>query len=113
MPALKKGKNMKIILTDGYIKNGEIIKEVEIKEKITIGMEEEALDMCIILGKAKNMISAEMCSLAVATGLTYDDIKNLSSYDYDLLRSKYYFFYNTPKRRKQSEQENNLTPEQA
>lgn len=104
---------MKIQLIDGVIKNGETIKEVEMKEKITIGMEEEALDMCILLGKAKNMISAEMCSLAAATNLTYDDIRNLSSYDYDLLRNKYYFFYNTPKQQKQAEQGKNLMPEQA
>lgn len=104
---------MKIQLTDGYIKNGETIKEVELKERITIGMEEEAFDMCVMLGKANNLITAEICSLAVATGLKYDDIRSLSSYDYELIRKEYHrFFYQTLKPAKQPEQKN-LTPEQA
>lgn len=104
---------MKIQLTDGYMKNGETIKEVELKERITIGMEEEAFDMCVMLGKSRNLITAEICSIAVATGLTYDDVRNFSSADYNLVRGEYNnFFYKTPKQAKQAEQKN-LTPEQA
>jgi len=102
---------MKITLQEGFIKNGQQIKEVEMQEKITIGMEEQALDMCIMLGKQANILTAEMCSLSVATGLTYDDIRNLSSYDYQILRKNYNFFYNAPQKVKQEKQP--LTQEQA
>lgn len=88
---------MKITLKQGFYKGSALIKEVEMKEKITIGMEEEALDMCIALGKAKNLISAEICSIAHATGLTYDDVRSLHPSDYSLLKTEYYrFFSNVP-----------------
>ncbi|MFG6360333.1 phage tail assembly protein [Taurinivorans muris] len=88
---------MKITLAQGYMKNGETIKDIELKEKITIGMEEEALDMCIMLGKATNILTAEICSLAVAAGLTYDDVRNLHPYDYNLIKGAYNrFFSKTP-----------------
>ena len=88
---------MKITLAQGYMKNGETIKDIELKEKITIGMEEEALDMCIMLGKATNILTAEICSLAVAAGLTYDDVRNLHPYDYNLIKGAYnrFFFKNS------------------
>lgn len=84
---------MKITLAQGYMKNGETIKDIELKEKITIGMEEEALDMCIMLGKATNILTAEICSLAVAAGLTYDDVRNLHPYDYNLIKGAYNRFF--------------------
>lgn len=84
---------MKIILTQGYKKNGNYIKEVELNENITMSMEEEALDMCIMLGKPKNLITAEICSLAVATGLSYDDIRSLHPFDYGLLKKEYDSFF--------------------
>lgn len=84
---------MKISLIQGYKKNGETVKEVEMREKLTIGMEEEALDMCIALGKSKNLISAEICSIALAAGLTYDDVRSLHPFDYELLKKAYNSFF--------------------
>mgnify|MGYP001044228559 FL=1 len=84
---------MKITLAQGYMKNGETIQDIELKEKITVGMEEEALDMCIMLGKATNILTAEICSLAVAAGLTYDDVRNLHPYDYNLIKGAYNRFF--------------------
>lgn len=84
---------MKVTLTQGYEKNGKTIKEVEMLEKLTIGMEEEALDMCIALGKSRNLISAEICSIALATGLTYDDVRSLHPFDYELLKKAYNSFF--------------------
>lgn len=84
---------MKISLIQGYKKNGETVKEVEMREKLTIGMEEEALDMCIALGKSRNLISAEICSIAIAAGLTYDDVRSLHPFDYELLKKAYNSFF--------------------
>lgn len=104
---------MKITLTQGYVKNGETIKEVEMKENFTIGMEEQALDMCIVMGKQNNIFTAEFCSIAVATGLKYDDVRNLCPSDYELLRKEYYrFFYKTPEPTEPAAEPKNLMPEQ-
>lgn len=89
---------MKVTLHTGIKRNGEYIKELEMPEIITVGMEEDAFDMCLRIGKGNNLLSAEICTLAVLTGSNYDEIRNLPVYDISILREKYHFLLQAPKK---------------
>ncbi len=106
---------MKVTLHTGIKRNGAYIKELEMPEIITVGMEEDAFDMCLNLGKANNLLSAEICTLAVLTGSNYDEIRNLPIYDISMLREKYHFLLQAPKKEPIPEQidKQPLMPEQA
>ena len=81
-----------IKLNEPLIINGEELSTL-IMKKPTIGIEEDAYDMCIALKKQNNPLSVEACSLAKLCNLTYDQIRSLSRLDHNLLRATYENFF--------------------
>ena len=55
----------------------------------TIGVEEDAMDLAISLGRAKNPLTSEMCMFSKLTGIPYDALRTLPSYEMEKLRRAY------------------------
>lgn len=79
-----------IILKSAITLNGTPVTRIMMREP-TVGTEEDAMTLAISLGKERNPISAEMCTMGLLTGVPYDVIRQMSVLDYQKLRTAYDF----------------------
>lgn len=54
-----------------------------------VGDEEDAMQQAVLLGRARNPVTVEMCLLARVANLSYDAIRTMPGADYALLREAF------------------------
>ena len=78
----------KVVFDKALIVSGKEIREV-VMSTPTIGVEEDAMDNAIAAGRSENPIAAEAFLYSALTGIPYDVLRTLPSYEYAKLRAAY------------------------
>ena len=80
---------MKEIILNFPLKSGDQESSRLTMKKSTVGDEEDAQAMAVDLGRPFVALTAELCLFSILTGVPYDDLRSLSTVDYDLIRKAY------------------------
>jgi hypothetical protein len=80
---------MKEVILSKPIRSGDKMLTSLTVRASTVGDEEDAQVMAVDMGRPLAIMTSELCLFAVLTGVSYDDLRAVSSNDWDKLRKAY------------------------